>query len=135
MNRTFAGFSVRTWWTLVIAVAVSGVASLLVTNYTTDRANHQFQHSQLLAQQQFQQAIRISSAQSAYSINKSVCGFRGFVKPTLKSYEAAAKDPTLSASARARNDKRIASTRAFLTNQVTVPPDFDCATLPPRPPK
>lgn len=134
-SKRFLGFSVRTWWTLVIAVAVSCVSSLLVVSYLSDRSNRQFRHTILLGQVQYQQATSISNRQSSYSINKIVCGFRGFIVPTLKSYEAAAKDPTLSQSARARNDKRIRTTRAYLSTLVTVPADFDCAKLPKNPPK
>jgi hypothetical protein len=101
--------------------------------YRVDQENRQTQARRAL-EQKFSQALSISNRQNAYSINKSVCGFRGLVGPTLRSYEAAAKDESLSESARARNDKRILTTREFLDSQVTVPPDFDCKNLPKKQP-
>lgn len=133
---------VHLWWVFVIVLPLTGFGLWLAVDHANanqaralSHANQQFHQSQILANRKFQQAIRIATVQASYSINKSVCGFRGFVQPTLKSYEAAAKDPTLTASARARNDKRIQTTKRFLESQVTVPADFDCADLPKNPPK
>lgn len=141
MSRRFAGVTIRTWWTLVIACSVSSLgtwAAIDHSNANRDRqqaqSNAQFRQATILSNRKFQQAIRISSRESSYSLNKIVCGFRGFIGPTLKSYEAAAKDPTLSNSARLRNDKRIRTTRAYLDTLVAVPADFDCKTLPKKPP-
>jgi hypothetical protein len=105
------------------------------TYYYVQRTSDRLEANRAYSDAQFSDALRISSSQFAYSINKSVCGFRGFVEPTLKSYKAAADDKTLTASARARNDLRIRTTQAFLDSQVTVPRDFDCRNLSPRPPK
>lgn len=125
----------RLWWIFVIVMPISGLALWIAidhSNANQDRQQAQFRQS---LEDKFNQALSISSRQTAYSINKSACGFRGFVVPTLKSYEAAAKDPTLSESARKRNDLRIRRAHEFLDSQVTVPPDFDCKTLPKKPPK
>lgn len=145
-SKHFLGFNARTWWTLVIAFAVaclaSGVTAWIVVGYVNtkdhrnqEHSNQQFRHALLQSNEKFRQALRISTAQSAYAQNKAACGWRAFTAPVLKSYEDAAKDPTLSESARARNDKRIKTTREFLSTQITVPPDFDCSKLPKRPPK
>lgn len=142
MNRHIVGVTIRTWWTLVIVVSVSSIGTWAAIDHANandqrnrERTNQQFRHSILLGQRKFQQAIRISTAQAAYSVNKSVCGFRQFTAPVLKSYEQAAKDPTLGDSARARNEQRIQTTLAFLDSQITVPPDFKCSSLPKKPPK
>jgi hypothetical protein len=141
-RRRIVGIVIPTWWMLVIVVPLCTIVlwvALDQTNKAQDsaqnRANQQFRQALIVTDRKFRQALAVTTRQFSYSINKSVCGFRGFVNPTLKSYEAAAKDPTLSSSARARNDKRIQTTKAFLDTQVTVPANFDCTTLPKRPPK
>lgn len=139
--HTTRNFAISSGWVLVITVPVVAIALWLAIDHananrdaTQRRSNQQFTKALIVTDRKFRQALRITTLQVSYSINKSVCGFRGFVQPTLKSYEAAAKDPTLTPSARKRNDKRIKSTKAFLETQVTVPADFDCATLPKNPP-
>lgn len=97
-------------------------------------SDQQFSKALIVTDRKFRQALRITNAQSAYSINKSVCGFRKLVIPTLATYKQAAEDPSLSASAKARNAGRIKSTQDFLDTQVTVPSDFDCTKLPRRAP-
>lgn len=76
-------------------------------------------------------AVDRAQQESADAINHSVCGFRKLAEPTLLSYQNAAKDPSLSASARARNAARIEATETFLATQVTVPRGFNCAHLEP----
>ena len=145
-SKHFLGANARTWWTLVIAVAVASLAAGISAWIAVDHANandrrqqelsnQQFRHAMISSNTKFQQALRISNAQSAYAQNKAACGWRAFTAPVLKSYQDAAKDPTLSDSARARNDKRIKTTQEFLESQITVPPSFDCTKLPKRPPK
>lgn len=128
MSKQILGVTIRTWWTLVIAVVVSTLGTWAAVDHSNAnqqrsqaRANQQFRRAQILANQKFQQAIRISIQQSAYSTNKSVCGWRGFLKPTL-------------------TDPRIPKTRrdeiaTFLASQVTVPATFKCGSLPKNPPK
>lgn len=118
---------ISSFWVLVMILPITGFGIW----FAIDHSNSQYRQQ---LETKFNEALRISSRQFSYSINKSVCGFRGFVEPTLKSYRAAAKDPTLSPSARKRNDLRIHTTQQFLDSQVTVPPDFDCRKLPQKAP-
>ena len=65
-----------------------------------------------------------------YNQNRTTCALRALAEPQLKSYKKAAKDKTLSASARSRNRIRVEQTEKFLAAYATIPPDFDCTTLP-----
>lgn len=123
---------ISSFWVLVMVVPIIIFANGLVIHWTNasqdrqqaayrrdqDRRQAQFRH-QLEAK--FQLALRISTQQANYSINKGVCGWRKVFGPTV-------------------NDKRIPAPRrrqigAFLDNQITVPPDFKCRDLPKKPPK
>lgn len=126
-RRRVAGIAISSGWVVVIVVPLISVGVW----FAIDHSNSQYRQQ---LETKFNEALRISSTQFSYSINKSVCGFRGFVGPTLKSYRAAAKDKTLTPSARKRNDTRIRTTQAFLDSQVTVPPGFDCRKLPKKAP-
>lgn len=144
-RKTILGALPRVWAMLLLACAASALGSGIAIHYSNEsqdrqqaayRADQERRQDQArrALEQKFNQALRISNAQSGYSINKSVCGFRSLVEPTLKSYKAAAADETLSESARARNAKRIRDAERFLDSQVTVPASFDCANLPKKPP-
>jgi hypothetical protein len=98
------------------------------------RSDAQFRQSLIVTDRKFRQALAVTTKQFAYSTNKQVCAFRKLTVPALKSYKDAAKDETLSASARARNDLRIHTTEEFLRSLVTVPSDFKCSSLPRNPP-
>lgn len=73
----------------------------------------------------FQQALRISSRQSAYSINKSVCVLRKIAKAQIARLELT-------------KSKGYKSAEGFwqqiLEGQVPVPPSFDCRNLPEKVP-
>lgn len=75
--------------------------------------------------------VQVSSQGIREAINASVCGFRALAEPQLATFKQAAKDKTLSDSARKRNDARIKSTEAFLRTQVTVPRNYRCPTVKP----
>ena len=96
---------------------------------------------------QFVKDYAASQATKATTLatNRTACALRALVEPTiaadlltLKSYQLAAKDKTAKPSARARNAKRVTDTQtkiyaeqAFLRAYVTIPPNFDCSSLPP----
>lgn len=140
-NRRFLGIALRTWWTLVLAVAVSSVGSWVAidhTNASQDRQQVRYRadqdRRQSLARRQlrdaFNRALRISSAQSNFSINKGVCGWRAFGQPQLdRALKRRSDYPNETAKARALNESAITTLRKFLANQVTVPPGFNCARL------
>lgn len=150
-SKHFLGFNARTWWTLVIAVAVSSIVSLaaswIIVHHFNESQNSQqaaYRADQDRRQEQarkaleakFQQTVKISGAQNAYSINKGVCGWRAFGQPQLARAIKRRKDyPNETAQARALNENAIKTLTGFLNNQVTTPPDFECSTLPTRPPK
>lgn len=130
-SRTFLGVLPRVWAMLLLACAASALGSGIAIHYSNasqDRQQDAYRRDQDRRQAQarraleakFNQALRISSRQNSYSINTSVCGFRGFLSGTV-------------------SDKRIPAARRaeiakFLASQVTSPPDFKCATLPKQPP-
>lgn len=134
-------FAIGSGWVLVIVAPLCVLALWFAIDHSNanqqralNHSNSQFRAAQILATRRFQEAVLLSTKQTNYANNRRVCGWRTFINPILKSYKDAAKDPTLSASARARNDKRIKTTQQFLDNQITIPPVFDCKTLPKKPP-
>lgn len=141
-RRQVRGIAISAWWVLVIIVPICIFVLWIAVDHANrvqdraqHRANQQFAKAVILTDRKFREALHVQATQTAYAVNKSACGWRAFAGPALKSYEAAANDPTLSPSARARNDKRIKTTREFLANQVTIPSTFDCSRLPKAPPK
>lgn len=87
-------------------------------------------------------------AADRYNLNRTTCSLRALVEPliaadrlTLKSYKQAADDPTAKPAARKRNLQRVIDTQvkidgevAYLAAYATIPPDFDCSSLPVTPP-
>lgn len=127
---------------LVIALfafqlAVTGLVGWVVKEYAASEATKK---ASLLAG---------STAEATrYNTNRSTCALRALVDPQIKEnlaqlagYKEAAKDKSISASARRRNEGRIATTaltiknlRDFRSVYATVPPDYDCSKLPENPP-
>jgi hypothetical protein len=99
------------------------------------RSDRQFKKAQILANNKFQQTLILTTKQANYANNRRACGWRKFVGPIVASYVSAANDKTQSKSSRDRNAERVKTTEAFLDSQVTIPPDFDCSSLPKKPPK
>src|SRR5258706_6761798 len=90
MSKRVLGVTLWTWWMLVLATSVSSCGTWAAVDHANanqrrsqERANQQFRKAQILANHKFQQAIRIANSQASYSINKSVCGFRSLIAPTL----------------------------------------------------
>lgn len=123
---------ISSFWVILIVVPIVIFACGIVVKWTNDSQDAQQaayrrdqDHRQAQYRRQleakFQQALSISSSQNSFSINTSVCGFRGFLAGTV--------DDTRIPVARR---KEIAK---FLSTQVTSPPGFKCETLPKKPPK
>lgn len=141
-SRRLAGVTIRTWWTLVICVAVSSIATWFAIDHANandrraqTKANLQFQHALIVSNRKFQQALRVSTAQSAYAQNKAACGFRKLTHDSIIRARKVLADPTATRASRISAHAAIVQARSFLENQITVPPGFDCATLPKKPPK
>ena len=139
INGYWHQFGQRYPFTRLVIVMIPLVVLLIWGNNQRQDAerrhtNKQFAKSILLTDHKFRQALAISTRQFAYAHNAQVCAFRAATLPELKSYKDAAKDETLSASARERNAKRIRDSEEFLSRLVTIPTGFNCADLPRRPP-
>ena len=127
----------------LIALTVAGGFYLLSVDRANDerdraqqRTNKQFARALIVTDRKFQQALRIATTQTAYSINKSVCGFRGLIRPALSNAIALRrKYDALAKIEEDRNEATIKRLNAFLETQVTVPSSFACASLPKNPPK
>ena len=90
-RRRVAGIAISSGWVMVIVVPLVVFALWVAVDHANAnqdriqrRANQQFAKTLILTDRKFQQALRIASAQSAYSINRSVCGFRKLVDPRLR---------------------------------------------------
>lgn len=82
-----------------------------------------------------------------YNSNKAACGIRKLVdldgqRKLLATYQDAAKDPSVTPSARKRNAARIIAQKKSIKNAknvielfATIPPDFNCKNLPKHPPR
>ena len=122
------GIAISAWWVLVIIVPICTLVlwiALEHTNAAQDRQNAhsdaQFAKALIVTDRKFRQALKIQTALFSYSTNRSVCGWRALLKPTLS-------DDRLPAARRSQIE-------AFLSTQVTVPSTFNCSTLPKNPPK
>lgn len=80
----------------------------------------------LLAERKFQQAVRISTRQTAYSVNKSVCLLRLISEQQISRLET-----TKPAGYKAAEKFWV----QIRDNQIPIPPTFDCRKLPSKPPK
>lgn len=128
---------ISSFWVIVIVIPIVVFACGAVikwTNASQDRQQAQFRQ-QLEAK--FQQSIRISDdkhqqalhAQAvlfAYSINKSTCVLRVIAKQQIARLEATKTTGYKNAEG---------FWARILENQVPIPADFDCSTLPKKPPK
>lgn len=88
-------------------------------------------------------------AATAYAVNFASCGARTLVKPTIATNETLVtalkrviKDPATNPTALAQDKVRLSKVRkqnaafaAYLGLYRTIPDDFDCKTLPKKPPK
>lgn len=79
-------------------------------------------------------AVRNQEAADRYTLNHTACAIKKIVAPQLASLKKARNDMTLSKSARARADVTYTKTSRLLLIWTTIPPDFDCSTLPKKPP-
>lgn len=127
--------------------AILGMLALVLVAgifYTSQRADQ----AQRKAARENRELLRVSTARFQYATNRSVCGFRRIAdsgiaaaKLAIKRSDAALADPTSSPGVKARNrkaksDAELSIRRAedFKSTQVTVPYNYDCHTLPARPP-
>jgi hypothetical protein len=112
------------------------VVGLFVFNFTVLALGLQFVKEYAASQAKEKAVVVANQAHTidVYNTNRTTCALRALAEPQLASYRKAAKDKTLSASARKRNQARIKSTEDFLAAYATIPPDFDCSTLPKKAP-
>lgn len=124
---------ISSFWVLVMVLPIVSLALYLAIDHANanqaralSRSNQQFRKAQIEANRKFQQAIRISAKQSAYSINKSVCVLRTIAKAQIGRLEIT-------------KTKGYKQAEGFwltiLDNQVPVPSTFNCKSLPKHPPK
>lgn len=123
----------RLWWVFVIVLPLTGLGLFIAIDHTNavqarqqERSNQQFRKAQLDANRKFQDALRISSQQQAYSINKSVCVLRTIANAQIGRLELTKSTGYKQAEAFWKNIR---------DNQVPVPSTFNCASLPTHPPK
>lgn len=114
------------------ALVVGGAAFYYVQR-TSDRLEANRHHDDAralrdrqLADRKFQQAVRISTRQTAYSVNKSVCLLRLISQQQIKRLET-----TKPAGYKAAE----AFWAQIRDNQIPVPPSLDCSKLPSKPPQ
>lgn len=125
------GLAVDSGWVLAMILCILvPVAWWVVDHGNANQDRQQAQFRQQL-ETKFNQALSISSAQSAFSINKGVCGFRDLAQPQIdRAIKRRKVYPNLTAAERALNENAIKTGQQFLASQVTVPPAFDCRKLP-----
>lgn len=136
------GIAISSGWVLVMILAIAIPLGYLAFDHANANQDRATRHSNALTEQKFNQALSVTEEKfrqamriSTYSINRSVCGFRGLGEGALKAARSGAKDPRLSPAIRERNRQNAVRTEAFLESQVTVPAEFDCKSLPKNPPK
>lgn len=116
-------------WTKIVLVNLP-ITLLLVLVF-----NHRIEDARKAATARSQVVRNLSDARFAYSINRSVCGFRDIADDTIKRSESALHDPAAKAGTKDRNRQAIADAIRFKATQVTSPADFNCASLPKKPPR
>ena len=135
-----------TYFPVTLIVLAFGLVVASGTYYYVQRASdrlesarhhsdQQFAKALIVTDRKFRQALRITTQQFSYAQNKSVCGFRKIANDGLVRARKVLKDPTASHATRASAQRTIQQAEAFLATQVTVPADFNCSTLPEKPPK
>jgi hypothetical protein len=134
-KRRVVNFSLSGFWVLVICIPLVAFGTWVAIDHANANQARQNRKNLALLDQRNQQGLALLRATTAYSVNKSACGWHAFLDPLLNSYVKAAADKSLSPSAQARNAKRIRDTTAFLATQVTIPEDFACAKLPKHAPR
>lgn len=122
----------RLWISGAATVGIALIVGLIYLGVALKRIDHarkvaEREHVHLIQQtdRKFAAALHASTIQTDYSINKSVCILRRIAKSQLararkvkyKGYEAA-----------------ITFWQSILDNQVPIPADLDCASLPKHPP-
>lgn len=144
--REIRDAAIRIWWVFVVVVPLVVGGSYFAVDYA--RAEVDKAQTAAIARDRAQQLRdtaaeraraareaardRRTRAQVVRSQNRLICLLKRFVEPQLKSYRNAAKDPTLTPSARRRNDKRISDTKAVLLELVTVPSTYKCPAPKPK---
>lgn len=136
-------FAISSTWVLVMVVPLCVIVLWIAIDHANanrdraqERSNRQFAKALIVTDRKFQQALEIASAQSSYSINKSVCGFRSLVNGAYQSaIKQRAKYDQMPPVERAKNEAAIKRLDGFLATQVTVPSTFSCRTLPKNPPR
>lgn len=138
---------IHLWWIFVIVMPLCGLALWLAVDHANANQKRDNRRNDARLEAKFEQLIAISDTKHrdslhsqsilfAYSINKSVCGLRGFAQPQLdRAIRRREIYPTLTPAERALNENAIKTGSRFLATQVTVPSNFRCSTLPKKPPK
>lgn len=136
MNKQILGVTIRTWWTLVIACAVSSLGTWAAIDHSNAQTERKFRQAIRISDDKHRQALHAQAVLFAYSINKTACGFRRLGDQAIKRAQAALDDPRSSDRVKGSARLTIKQTRAFLdTTITTAPADFDCKTLTKHPPK
>lgn len=135
-------FAISSGWVLVMVVPLCVIVLWIAIDHANTnrdhaqaRSNQQFAKALIVTDRKFRQALDIATQQFAYVTNKSVCGFRKLADDGIVRAQKVLKDPTAPHASRVAARKAIQQARAFKLTQVTVPSDFDCATLPKNPPE
>lgn len=69
-----------------------------------------------------------------YTLNHTACAIRAFVAPSLETSHKVLENDKSTPEQVSRAKTYIRKTERALTIWTTIPPDFDCATLPKKPP-
>lgn len=132
MLRRFVTYFPVTMICLAFALLVGGAAFYYVQR-TSDRldANRQRSDRQnakalILTDRKFRQALRAQAVLFSYSINKSTCVLRVIAAQQIARLETTKTTGYKDAEKFWQN---------IIDNQVPVPANFDCSTLPKHPPK
>lgn len=131
---------IHLWWVFVIVLPLTGFGLWLAVDHANanqaralHRSNLQFQKALIVTDSKFHQALSIQTALFAYSTNKSVCTLRPFLTAARIARLAAVKTAT-DGKDRKLNQDAANTYKRLIDGQVTVPADFNCKTLPKKPP-
>lgn len=123
---------------IILLIVLAAVAVLGYSAQQRDAQRRDFERQTLRTQELALYAINANACRARALINKNIRDLQA----QLATYIQAAADPSASSSARARNAGRISDAQTSITGlrkfrdlYVTVPPGFDCRTLPPKPPR
>lgn len=70
-----------------------------------------------------------------YTLNHTACGLRAYAKTPLQQAQKTVDSETASKAAKKKAQTYITKTNEVLLIWGTIPPDFQCATLPKSPPQ